>query len=98
MEFKKEQYLNNAKHQDVLIRLEDWSKDYDIYKPYHMIVAYPLSKKDFRYIKENRTFRLAMSFEDEQEANEALNSLIDNKKDFSDYLEHINPSIHECVR
>ena len=97
MEFKKQQYLNNAKHQDVLIRLENWSKDYDIYEPYHMVVAYPVSKSDIRYIEKNRRFRLEMGFRDEEEADKALKNLVDNKKEFSDYLEHIDPYVHQCI-
>lgn len=97
MKTKHVNYLNNTEHDDVLIRLEDWNEDYSFYKPFSKVVAYPISKKTLRFIKENKRFRLEMDFEDEQQATNAINNLLSNEATFKDYLENIDKRHHELI-
>ncbi|OEK58964.1 hypothetical protein [Staphylococcus equorum] len=97
MKTKHVSYLNNAEHKNILIRLEDWNEDYSFFKPFQKVVAYPISKKTKGFIKEGKPFRLALNFENEQEATHALNKLISNEATFKDYLSNIERSSHMFI-
>lgn len=98
MKTKKENYLNNREHKNVPIRLEDWSEDYNFYKPYSMLVAYPICKEDVSlFVKKGNKMRLEMKFESEEKATNALNDILSNKTTFKDYKEHIEAKYHDCI-
>ncbi len=98
MDWKKESYLNNHEHKNVLIRLENWSDDLKFLKPYNMVVAYPISKKEVsQFIKKNRRFRLEMNFKNEEEATKELENLLSNKTTFKDYEKHIEQIYRDCI-
>lgn len=97
MKTKLVNYINNNEHDNVLIRLEDWNEDYSFIEPFSYVVAYPISKKTQWFIKENKPFRLEMSFKDEQSAVNALNDLVSNNKTFKDYLGNIKREQRELI-
>lgn len=98
MKWKNESYLNNSEHENVLMRLEDWSENYDFYTPYSILVAYPMCKKDVsQFIRKGNKFRLEFSFENEEKATQALNDILNGKTTFKDYKSYIESGYRDCI-
>lgn len=72
------------------IQQEDWSEDYSCYSKNSTIAVYPTSimRNESGLIGRGDKFRLELSFDTEEQANECYENLISGKAKINDYKEN----------
>lgn len=94
MKITKQNNMNDG----TLVRIEDWSEDYSHCIKNDKVAAYPICKKDIGYfIKKGESMRLELNFKNEKESLAAYHNILSGEKNFSDYLDNINPKYHESI-
>lgn len=83
------------------VQIEDWHKDYEGSAESSVIGAYPVSKVTLEGLcapVRNKTFRLALHFDNAEQAKEAFQKLVNGAAELIDYGKYVNSKkLLECL-
>lgn len=83
------------------VQIEDWHEDYEFCEGGSIIGAYPVAKLSldgqFAPVK-NKTFRLALHFDNAEQAKQSFDKLRNGEMSLIDYKDHVNnKKLLECL-